>query len=120
MGFGLEGLASGATATQLGDKTLEWLLDAVSVDLTSSIGRGKRVTFTADPHSTEANGFVQFRWDFGDRSHFVTTSGPTVTHRYKKSKNFTARVEVTDSLGHRAIGRAVVQLKNDDDDDDDD
>ena len=120
MGFGLEGVASGATATQLGDRAMDWLLDSVSVDLDASIGNGKRVTFTATPTSSVGATFTKFRWDFDDGSKFVTTTGPTVQHKYRKSRTFEARVEATDSLGHVAIGSVIVRLKGDDDDDDDD
>jgi subtilisin family serine protease len=118
MGFGLEGVASGATATQLGDRAMDWLLDSVSVDLDASIGKGKRVTFTATPTSSVGATFTKFRWDFDDGSKFVTTTGPTVQHKYRKSRTFEARVEATDSLGHVAIGSVIVRLKGDDDDDD--
>jgi hypothetical protein len=120
MGFGLEGLASGTTAVQLGDKSMDWLLDSVSVGLSSTIGRGKRVTFTATPTSSVNASFTKFRWDFGDGSRFVTTTGPTVQHKYRRNRNYEARVEVTDSFGHTAIGSGIVQLRQNDDDDDDD
>jgi hypothetical protein len=112
MGFGLEGVASGATPVQLGDMALDWLLDAVSVDLSSSTGHEKkRVTFTASPHSSVGAAFTKFRWDFDDGSHIVTTTTPTVTHTYRKSDRFDVRVEATDSLGHRAIGDDGVRVK---------
>jgi PKD domain len=58
------------------------------------------------------------RQDFGDGSRFVTTTGPTVTHEFGRRRNYEVRVEVTDSLGHRAIGSGAVELKGEDDDDD--
>ena len=118
MGFGLEGVASGATATQLGDKAMDWLLDSVSVSVDKSIGRGKRVTFTATPTSSVGASFTKFRWDFDDGSGFVTTTGPTVQHKYRRSRTYEVRVEATDSLGHTAIGSVLVRLGGDDDDDD--
>jgi hypothetical protein len=115
MCFGLEGLASGATAAQLGDRSLDWLLDELSVELSSTI-QNKRVTLTATPSSSVGASFTQYRWDFGDGSGFVTTSGSTVTHTFRSRRNYEVRVEVTDSLGHRAIGAGVVELRRDDDD----
>jgi minor extracellular serine protease Vpr len=122
MGFGLEGLASGATAAQVGDRAMDWLLDAVSVEVSSTSGRSKRVTLTASPTSSVGATFTQYRWDFGDGSRFVTTTGPTVTHQFRSRRNYEVRVEVTDSLGHSAIGSGVVELRRggDGDDDDDD
>jgi subtilisin family serine protease len=112
MGFGLEGVASGATPAQLGDLTLDWLLDAVSVDLASSTGHDKKkVTFTASPHSSVGAAFTKYRWDFDDGSHIVTTTSPTVTHTYRRTDTYVVRVEATDGLGHRAIGADGVRIK---------
>jgi PKD repeat protein len=101
---------------------MDWLLDAVSVEVSSTSGRSKRVTLTASPTSSVGATFTQYRWDFGDGSRFVTTTGPTVTHQFRSRRNYEVRVEVTDSLGHRAIGSGVVELRRggDGDDDDDD
>jgi subtilisin family serine protease len=118
MGFGIEGLASGPTAAQLGDRAMDWLLDSVDVGLDSWVGHGKRVTFRATPTSSAGASFTKFRWDFGDGSHYVTTSGPTVMHKYKRSQSYEVRVEATDGLGHTAVGHDVVRLKKHDDDDD--
>jgi subtilisin family serine protease len=119
MGFGIEGLPSDVDSRRaFGDRAMDWLLDSVSVELDKSIGRGKRVTFTATPTSSVNATFTKFRWDFDDGSGFVTTTGPTVQHRYRKSRTFEVRVEATDSLGHTAIGSVIVRLKGDDDDDD--
>lgn len=117
MGFGLEGLASGPTASQLGDRAMDWLLDEVTVDLGASIGHGKRVTFTATPGSSVGASFTKFRWDFGDGSHIVQTSGPTVQHKYGRNRTYEVRVEATDSLGHSAVASFDLRLKDKDDDD---
>jgi subtilisin family serine protease len=125
MGFGLEGLVSGATPAQVGDRAMDWLLDSVSVGLRSSGGKKKkRVTFTATPASSVGATFTKFRWDFDDGSSFVTTTGPTVEHRFRRNGRYAVRVEVTDSLGHSAIAELTVRLgrgggDRDHDDDDD-
>ena len=112
MGFGLEGLASGVTATQLGDRSMDWLLDSLSVELSSTTQQNeKQVTLTASADSSVGASFTQYRWDFGDGSGFVTTTDPTVTHKFQSRRNYEVRVEVTDSLGHRAIGTGVIELK---------
>jgi subtilisin family serine protease len=112
MGFGIEGLTSGTTAGQLGDRTMDWLLDKVTVGLASkSIGHGKRVPLTASATSSVGAAITKYRWDFGDRSNYVTTTGPTVTHKFSRSGTFDVRIEATDSLGHTSIGHAVVRVK---------
>jgi subtilisin family serine protease len=111
MGFGLEGLASGVTTTQLGDRSMDWLLDSLTVDLSSTTQKNKkRATLTASADSSVGASVTQYRWDFGDGSRFVTTTGPTVTHTFGSRRNYDVRVEATDSLGHRAIGSGVVRL----------
>ncbi|HEV3478081.1 MAG TPA: S8 family serine peptidase [Gaiellaceae bacterium] len=121
MGFGVEGLASGATPAQLGDRTFDWLLDRIDVGLASaSIGRGKRSTLRASASSSVGAAITKYRWDFGDRSRWVTTGGPTVTHKFRRSGTFDVRIEATDSLGHTSVGHAVVRVRGGSDDDDDD
>jgi minor extracellular serine protease Vpr len=122
MGFGIEGLSGGTTAGQLGDRTFDWLLDRIDVGLASvTIGRGKRATLSASASSSHGS-ITKYRWDFGDRSRWVTTSGPTVTHKFRRSGTFDVRIEATDSLGHTSVGHALVRVRggSDDDDDDDD
>ena len=53
MGFGIEGLSGGTTPAQLGDRTFDWLLDKVTVNLASAAdGPGKRATMTASAASS--------------------------------------------------------------------
>jgi hypothetical protein len=116
MGFGLEGLASGTTAGQRGDRTMDWLLDRITVGLASkSVGHGKRVTLTASATSSVGASITKSRWDFDDGSSYVTTTGPTVTHKFRPSGTFDLRIEATDSLGHTSVGHAVVRVKKHDD-----
>jgi subtilisin family serine protease len=111
MGFGLEGLTTGTPVAQLGDRAMDWLLDKVSVGLSTSVRNGKRVTLTADPVSSVNAGFIRYRWDFGDGTPFVTTTDSSVQHKYQHRGNYDVRVEVTDELGHRAIGHDVADVK---------
>jgi hypothetical protein len=118
MGFGIEGLSGGTTAGQLGDRTFDWLLDRINVGLASvTIGRGKRATLTASATSSHGS-ITQYRWDFGDRSAWVTSTGPTVMHKFRRSGTFDVRIEATDSLGHTSVGHAVVRVRGGGDDDD--
>jgi subtilisin family serine protease len=112
MGFGIEGLASGATATQVGDRTMDWLLDKITAGLeTSTAEPGKRSTLTADASSSVDAAITQYRWDFGDGSPYVTTDGPAVLHKYQHRGVYDVRIEVTDALGHRVIVHDVVNVK---------
>ena len=112
MGFGLEGMASGATTTQVGDRSMDWLLDVVSVGLRSSSAEpGKRSTLVANAASSVGASIVQYRWDFGDGTSYETTTAPTVQHKYQHRGTYDVRIEATDSLGHVSVGHAVVPVK---------
>jgi subtilisin family serine protease len=112
MGFGIEGLVSGTTAGQLGDRTMDWLLDKITVGLGSkSVGHGKRATLTASATSSVGAAITRYRWDFDDGSSYVTTTGPTVMHKFRRSGTFDVRIEASDSLGHRSLGHAEVRVK---------
>jgi hypothetical protein len=119
-GFGLEGVNGADEQADVAGRTLDWLLDelTVDVDVQSSRSRGshhksknKEVTLTATATSSVGADIVQYRWDFGDRSRIVTTDEPTVTHRYRSSKTYDARVEVTDSLGHMTVAHVEVRVR---------
>jgi PKD repeat protein len=112
MGFGIEGLTSGATATQVGDRTMDWLLDKLTVGLaSSSAGPGKRATLTANASSSVGAGITKYRWDFGDGSDYATTTGPTAHHKYQHRGTYEVRIEATDSLGHTWVGHGTVDVK---------
>ena len=112
MGFGVEGVASGATATQLGDRAFDWLLDSVSVELESvSAEPGKRTTLVADAGSSVGAAITRYRWDFGDGTPYVITDEPSVHHKYQHRGTYDVRIEVTDDLGHRTVGHGVVPVK---------
>jgi hypothetical protein len=112
MGFGIEGLTSGATPAQLGDRTMDWLLDKLKVGLASSSnGPGKRATMTAAASSSVGAAITKYRWDFGDGSPYATTTGPTVRHKYQHRGTYEVRIEATDSLGHTSVSHAFVDVK---------
>jgi subtilisin family serine protease len=113
MGFGVEGLgAGGATPSHLGDRTFDWLLDRVSVNLASADdGPGKRAMLTASAASSVGAAITKYRWDFGDGSPYATTTGPTVRHKYQHRGTYEVRIEATDSLGHTSVAHAFVDVK---------
>jgi hypothetical protein len=112
MGFGLEGVTNSAARSQIARKALDWLFDALSVNLSAVGGanRGSATTrLTAAATSSVGSPITTYRWDFGDGSPVVTTSSPTVEHRYTGNRAVTARVEVVDALGHKAIGTTTIR-----------
>jgi subtilisin family serine protease len=115
MGFGLEGVNGAATQNEITSRTLSWLLDEVSVTASVTFGgpNHKTATFNAPATSSTGAAIVQWRWDFGDHSPVVTTTGPSTTHDYTSRRGVDARVEVTDSLGHRSVVHIRV-ARNDD------
>ena len=112
MGFGVEGLSGGATPVQLGDRTMDWLLDQLTVGLrSSSAGPGKRATITASATSSVGATITKYRWDFGDGTSYETTTGPTVLHKYQHRGTYEVRIEATDSLGHTNVSHVFVDVK---------
>jgi subtilisin family serine protease len=114
MGFGLEGVNGADQQHAVADRTLDWLLDEITVTASGETLRrqhgGRTVALHALAASTVGADITQYRWDFGDGSPFVTTDEPTVEHRYRKARTYDARVEVTDSLGHRTVAHFTVHV----------
>jgi hypothetical protein len=116
LGFGLEGMntITGTTPITLTRKVLDWLDDEVTVSISDGwvAHPYDLMTLTASATSTiTGTTFIQYRWDFGDGSPIATTTVPTVTHAYGAFGVYRPRVEVTDSLGHKAVsapGTAIV------------
>jgi len=111
LGFGLEGMntMTGTTPITLTGKVLDWLDDEVSVSISDGwvAHPYDLMTLTASANSTiTGTTFIEYRWDFGDGSPIATTTVPTVTHSYGAFGVYQPRVEVTDSLGHKAVSAA--------------
>ncbi len=121
MGFGLEAVNNTAFSSraQVTRASLNWLLDRTTfgaiVD-TPQKGKDKakkKVVLTASPASSVDATFTQYRWDFGDGSPYETTATHAVDHKYQHWGTYTVRVEVTDSLGHRAVQTQAVEIEKD-------
>ncbi|MEZ4870343.1 MAG: S8 family serine peptidase [Caldilineaceae bacterium] len=130
--FGLEGLseALGAAATdatpvsrsQFLGKILEWLWaePATTVQITSTVAVSSTLfnfdataAYGLQRHSTAAApASVQYRWDFGDGSAYVISSGSQSSHQYRCSDTdaYTVRVEVTDNYGNVTVGEQQVTV----------
>lgn len=122
MGFGLEAVNNDTAYTSRGQLTrasLNWLLDRTTFDAISVTPQKpkkhhkatKRIVLTAHPASNVGATFTQYRWDFGDGKPYETTATSSVNHKYKKWGTYTVRVEVTDSLGHRAVQTQSVVIE---------
>ncbi|MGH8899720.1 MAG: S8 family serine peptidase [Egibacteraceae bacterium] len=114
MGFGLEGVDTTATANRadLAKRTLDWLLDEVTVTAQPTAVRSHgQATLAVKARSSADAALTRFRWDFGDGTPPVTTDQPLTQHRYDNPGRYTARVEVTDSLGHRAVATRTVSIR---------
>jgi hypothetical protein len=122
MGFGLEAVNNDTAFTsrgQLARASLNWLLDRTTfTDITVTPQKPKKkpeptkkIVLTAHPASNVGATFVQYRWDFGDGKRIETTTTSSVNHTYKKWGTYAVRVEVTDSLGHRAIQHQSIEIQ---------
>ncbi len=107
--FGLEGVRSDTGATtrlQLLQDLLYWHVDWPTVQVSGAAtvsGPNQPASFTATAQSNTPTSFVHYRWDFGDGSPILETDQATVIHPYQKAGTYQARVEATDSWGHRAV-----------------
>jgi len=113
MGFGLEAVNStsgSATRQQLARRALDWLLDSVNVSLPAVTRiRPARETALTATASSSLGTITQYRWNFGDGSPILTTTTGTVEHRFRNPRA-TVLVEVTDSLGHRAVATTLASV----------
>jgi subtilisin family serine protease len=112
MGFGLEGVNGAAQQQDVAGRTLDWLLDELTAEVTVTLGdRNRRdATLTATASSSVGADIVGYRWDFGDGTPIVSSPGNTITHRYHARRSYDARVEVTDSLGHVTVAHVTVTV----------
>ena len=121
MGFGLEGLNSTtgfATRNQVGARSLAWLLDRISFgavtvttqDPKKAAKGSKKVRLSTSASSSSGVAILAYRWDFGDNSHYVSTTSASVNHKFKKWGTYEVRVEATDALGHRSISHQTIEI----------
>jgi hypothetical protein len=109
LAFGLEGVRNDTGATtrqQLLQNLLYWHVDRPTVQVSGAVtvsGPTQLATFSATAETNTPATFVRYRWDFGDGSPILETDQATVVHQYAKAGTYQARVEATDSWGHRAI-----------------
>ncbi|MBI2953285.1 MAG: S8 family serine peptidase, partial [Chloroflexi bacterium] len=111
--FGLEGVNNDkvgySTREQLIQRALNWGWDEPGASI-STTGTGRTRTFTANFTSNISGvGAVSYRWDFGDGTPYEGPSAsPMTSHSYTSGGTRTVRVEVTDSLGNKAISSTLL------------
>ncbi len=109
LAFGLEGVRNDTGATtrqQLLQDLLWWHVDRPIVHVSGAAtvsGPTQLANFSATAETNTPATFVRYRWDFGDGSPILETDQATVVHQYAKAGTYQARVEATDSWGHRAL-----------------
>ncbi|HFD39999.1 MAG TPA: CHRD domain-containing protein, partial [Anaerolineae bacterium] len=115
--FGLEGINNGFPSTtreELLGLFFDWAFDepSVVISMTVPVTTSNLTLFEADFASPiTGTTDVSYRWDFGDGSEYVGPYGSNlVSHLYDTCGTYTVRVEVTDSLGNRAIGSTDVDI----------
>jgi len=88
-----------------------------NVDFTfspSSPTVNQTVTFTPSDKTEDPDGDIKkatFRWDFGDGSAAVTTTGPqNVTHTYTQAGTYTVTLTVTDQGGAASTARKEISI----------
>ncbi|MBC8422412.1 MAG: S8 family serine peptidase, partial [Chloroflexi bacterium] len=114
LSFGFEGINNDTgytTREELMGELFNWLTDEVAVTMGSAEGMvNDLITLSADASSSVGAGAVQYRWDFGDGSDVAVSATPSVVHVYTSGGTYTARVEVTDEYGHKAVSEATVNV----------
>jgi Subtilase family/PKD domain/PA domain len=110
---GLEGL--NANRGELTPQTAlgglhDFLTDSVSVSFTHKV-TADRVAFVAQASSTKST-ITKYRWDFGDGSPIVETTGPSVAHEYGKGGRgtYTVNVEAVDALTRTNVASASIRI----------
>ena len=111
---GAEGLNPNRAALNLQsalDLLHDFVADSVSVAVTHKV-RGKRVDFAVSAASAVGSEIVKYRWDFGDGSPIVETTGPSVTHEYGKGArgSYTVNVQAVTELTRSGVGSASVTI----------
>jgi YVTN family beta-propeller protein len=60
---------------------------------------GRTALFDGSGSSSLVGGIKEYIWNFGDGSSLVTTTSPTVSHTYAKSKKYTVTLTVVNDAG---------------------
>jgi subtilisin family serine protease len=112
--FGLQDMAESddmTTRSEFLGLLLNWAnseAETATIADTTDPGVTGVTVFTATYGATRAADAqaVSYRWDFGDGSDYVPTTGNEAEHTYTCGDNnvYTVRVEITDDMGNVAIG----------------
>lgn len=115
--FGPEGINDRAGVTSRAAflaKAISWLRDEVTVTVDSPIvgGRHRPVAISCAAASSEGALMRRYRWKVGEGAgaRFFESAVPTISVLFDTSGEYPVVVEVTDALGHRALGEGVVSI----------
>jgi len=114
--FGFEGINDNAGRTsraQLLKRTLDWLMDEVEVTLDDVIGSvNDPIHLSCQARSSVTATITSYRWRIGegDDAQTVVGQSPEATFFFSSRGRVPVAVEVTDSLGHKAVAHADVLI----------
>ena len=114
--FGFEGIndtPDTTTRAELLRRTMDWLLDELTVSLQEEIVTSANVltTITCTASSSVGAPLVSYRWRLGEGEAVVVPSRePAISHLYSATGLHPISVEVTDSLGHKAVAHGTVAV----------
>jgi hypothetical protein len=122
--FGFEGINTTAGLTsraQLLSRTLDWLTDDVFVKLLDAdeTSPGAEATIACAAASSRGASSLTYRWLIaaqpgapGEDARLVATEDPAVQHTFVGRGDYGVVVEVTDALGHTAIGSGQIRVRS--------
>ncbi|MBX3014733.1 MAG: S8 family serine peptidase [Caldilineaceae bacterium] len=130
--FGLEGMSNSfnptlaftpTTRSELLGAFLDWTWAPAptTVEITDTVAMSSSLHIFSAQHAyglqaRSATVFtpmpVQYRWDFGDGSAYVTSQGAEASHQYlcADTNTYTVRVEITDNYGNVVIGSKTIDV----------
>jgi len=92
-----------STFTAINIQIVAQLPTATLTSIPTEVGTGGTVTFDASgstpPSVPAGDQIVSYRWSFGDGTPPVTTTAPTVTHKFTRAGTFTVTVQAIDKQG---------------------
>ena len=114
--FGFEGINNNPGRTgrvALLKRTIDWLRDEVTVALEDKVASANDpVQLSCQVSSSVGASVTSCRWRIGqgEEARTVVSDQPTIAYLFPSRGRFPISVEVTDSLGHKAVAHATVLI----------